>query len=77
MYKRQVVLLQSDGLGAGIEFFKVENVLNGSAAEAVDALVVIAHHADVALRPGEQADQTELRHAGILILLSLIHISLA
>lgn len=63
-----VVLLQSDGLGAGIEFFKVENVLNGSATEAVDALVVIAHNADVALRPGEQADQTELRHAGILIL---------
>ena len=64
-----VVLLQSDGLGAGIEFFKVENVLNGSATEAVDALVVIAHNADVALWPGEQADQTELRHAGILILI--------
>ena len=63
-----VVLLQTDGLGAGIELFKVEDILNGSAAEAVDALVVIAHNADVALRPGEQADQTELRHAGILIL---------
>ena len=63
-----VVLLQTDGLGAGVEFFKVEDIFNGSAAETVDALVVIAHHADVALRPGEQTDQTELRHAGVLIL---------
>ena len=63
-----VVLLQTDGLGAGIELFKVEDIFNGSTTEAVDALVVVAHHADVALRPGEQADQTELRHAGILIL---------
>ena len=63
-----IVLLQSDGLGAGIELFKIENVLNGGAAEAVDALVVVAHHTDVALRPGEQADQTKLRHAGVLIL---------
>ena len=51
-----VVLFQTDGLGTGIELFKVEDIFNGSAAEAVDALVVIAHHADVALRPGEQAD---------------------
>ena len=63
-----VVLLQANRLGSGIELFKIENVLNGSATEAVDALVVIAHHTDVALRPGEQADQTKLRHAGILIL---------
>ena len=63
-----VVLLQTDGLSAGVEFFKVEDIFNGSAAETVDALVVIAHHADVALRPGEQTDQTELRHAGVLIL---------
>ena len=63
-----VVLLQSDGLGAGIELFKIEDIFNGSAAEAVDALVIVAHHANVALRPSEQADQTELRHAGILIL---------
>ena len=63
-----IVLFQTDGLGTGIELFKVENVLNGSATEAVDALVVIAHHADVALRPGEQTDQMELCHAGILIL---------
>ena len=37
-------------------------------AEAVDALVIVAHHADVALRAGEQAHQTELRHTGVLIL---------
>lgn len=63
-----IVLLQTDGLGAGIELFKVEDIFNGSTTEAVDALVVIAHYADVALRPGKQADQTELCHAGVLIL---------
>ena len=63
-----VVLLQTDGFGAGVELFKVEDVLDGGPAEAVDALVIVAHHADVALRAGEQADQPELRHAGVLIL---------
>ena len=62
-----IVLFQANGLCAGIELFKVEDILNGSPTEAVDALVVIAHHADVALRTGEQADQAELCHAGILI----------
>ena len=63
-----VVLLQTDGLGARVELFKVQDVLDGGTTEAVDALVVVAHHADVALRAGEQAHQTELRHAGVLIL---------
>ena len=63
-----IVLLQPDGLCPGVALFKVEDVLNGSPAEAVDALVIVAHHADVALRAGEQAHQTELRHTGVLIL---------
>ena len=62
-----IVLFQANGLCAGIELFKVEDILNGSPTETVDALVIVTHHADVALRAGEQADQTELRHAGILI----------
>ena len=63
-----VVLLQPDGPGAGVIFLKVEDVLNGGAPEPVDALVVVAHHADVLLRPGQQAHQLELCHAGILVL---------
>ena len=63
-----VVLFQPDGLCPGVALFKVEDVFNGSPAEAVDALVIVAHHADVALRAGEQAHQTELRHTGVLIL---------
>ena len=63
-----VVLFQPDDLGPGVVPLKVEDVLDGGPAEAVDALVVVAHHADVLFRPGEQADQPELGHAGVLVL---------
>ena len=63
-----VILLQTDGLGAGEDALKVQNVLNGGTAETVDALVIVTDNADVLFRAGEQADQPELGHAGILIL---------
>src|SRR5699024_2851287 len=63
-----VVLLQPDDPGPGVVALKVEDVLDGGAPEAVDALVVVAHHADVLGRAGEQADQLELGHAGVLVL---------
>ena len=66
--RRAVVLFQTDGLGARVNALEIKDVLNGSAAEAVDALVIIAHHADVLFRAGEEAHQTELRHTGVLIL---------
>ena len=61
-------MFQTDGLGARVNALEIKDVLNGSAAEAVDALVIIAHHADVLFRAGEEAHQTELRHTGVLIL---------
>ena len=65
---RAVVLLKADGLGALIDALEVEDVFDGRAPEAVDALVVVAHDADVLLRAGEEADEAELGHAGVLIL---------
>ena len=64
---RAVVLLQTNGLCAGIDALKVEDVLDGGTAEPVDALVIVADDADVLFRPGEQADQAELCHAGVLV----------
>ena len=52
----------------GVVPLKVEDVFDGRAPEAVDALVVVAHHADVLFRSGQQADQLKLRHAGVLVL---------
>ena len=46
---------------------KVQDVLNGRPAEAVDALVVIAHHTHVVGAAAQQPHQMELRHAGVLI----------
>ena len=44
---RAVILLQTDHLGARKMLFKAENVLDRSAAEPVNALVVIADHTHV------------------------------
>ena len=63
-----VVLFQTDGLGAGEHLFKVQNVFNRGAAEFVDGLVVVAHHADVVGAARQQTHQMELRNAGVLIL---------
>ena len=63
-----VVLLQADGLGAGENLFEVQNVFNGGAAELVDGLVIVAHHADIVGTACQQTHQMELRHAGILVL---------
>ena len=42
-----VVLFQADDPCAPVLLFKVQNVFDGRTPEAVDALVVVAHHADV------------------------------
>ena len=59
--------IQTNGLCAGIDALEVEDVLDGGTAEPVDALVIVADDADVLFRPGEQADQAELCHAGVLV----------
>ncbi len=63
-----VVLLQADHLRLGVVLLEVENVLYAGAAEAVDALAVVAHHADVAVGEGELLENQVLRVVGVLIL---------
>ena len=63
-----VVLLQADDLGVAVLVFKIQDVLDGGAAELVDALVVVADHADVLMSARQQADQQKLGVVGVLIL---------
>ena len=64
-----VVLLQTDHAGLPKLLLKGEDVFDGGAAEFVDALVVIAHHTQVAMAAGQKADQQVLGMVGILILI--------
>ena len=63
-----VVLFQPDGLCTRVELFKTKDIFNSRSSKTIDALVIVAHHANVPVRAGEQAHQTELRHTGVLIL---------
>ena len=63
-----VVLLQADGLCALEMLLEVEDILDGGAAEAVDGLVVVAHHADIVVPAAQQPHQMELGDAGVLVL---------
>ena len=65
---RAVVLLELDDLHLGIMFFQIEQVGDLRAAPAVNALVVVAHHAEVAMLQRQRVDQLELRAVGVLIL---------
>ena len=64
---RPVILFQTDDPGPGVLLLKRQNVLNGSAAETVDTLVIVTHHADIAPLPGQQCRQQVLDVVGILI----------
>ena len=48
-------------------FFKVQDIFNGSTAELINALIVIANNAYIVGTTGQQAHQVELGHAGILV----------
>ena len=63
-----VILLQPDGAAVFILLLKAEDVLNGGAPELVNALVVVAHHTDVAPAPCQQRGEQILQVVGILIL---------
>ena len=76
-----IVLLQTDHQGVGIDFFKIQDISDIGASEFVDGLVVVAHHAEIFVGAGQQADQFELGTVGILIFVyhdvaetSLIHL---
>ena len=63
-----VVLFQTDGARPGKSLLKMEDVLDGRAAEFVDGLVIVAHNADVVGAACQKAHQMKLRHASVLIL---------
>ena len=63
-----VVLLQFEKVKVGVVTAEVEDVLYVGTAEGVDALGVVAHHADVLQPRGELLDNEVLRVVGVLIL---------
>ena len=67
---RPVILLQTDGPCVLIALLKAEDIGDIRAPEAVNALVVIAHHADVAVRARQQTRQEELQVVGVLVLIN-------
>ena len=63
-----VVLLQADDHRVGIVALEVEDVADLGAAPAVDRLVVVADHAQVAVARGEQVGEPVLHRVGVLVL---------
>ncbi len=65
-----IVLLEPDHGGVGVVPLETENIAYLRAAPAIDGLVVVPHHAQVAAAVGQQAGQLVLHRVGIL---KLIH----
>ena len=66
--RRAVVLLELDHLRVREVALEVEDVADVGAAEAVDRLVVVADHHQVAVLAGEQLQQPVLGVVGVLVL---------
>src|SRR5438552_3179064 len=62
-----VVLLQADDPGAGIIFLKLQDVLDGGPAPAINRLVFIADHTQVLVIESELADELVLDAVGVLV----------
>ncbi len=63
-----VVLLQLHDRRVGVVAFEIEDVLDVGTAPAVDALVVVAHHAQVPVRRGKRLHPQVLRPVRVLVL---------
>ena len=66
--RRAVVGLQADDLGLGPVAVEPQDVGHLGAAPAVDRLVVVAHHAQVAVAGGQGLDDAVLAAVGVLVL---------
>ena len=62
-----IVLLQLDHPAIGKIALEFQNVAQIRAAPAVNGLVVVAHHAQIARFPGDQPHEHILRHVRILV----------
>ncbi len=65
---RAVVAFEADDLRAREVLLEVEDVADVRLAEAVDRLILVADHAQVVMRGGEQAKQPVLDRIGVLVL---------
>ncbi|MNX81717.1 hypothetical protein D3C86_1134120 [compost metagenome] len=65
---RAVVLDQGDDLGVGEVLLELQDDPEVRGAERVDALVHVAHHAQVVVARGQQRDQLVLGLVGVLVL---------
>ena len=63
-----VVLFQSDHPCVLVLLFKIQDILNVGPPETVDGLVIVTHHAEVPVSPGQQAGEKILQVVGVLIL---------
>ncbi len=63
---RAIILLQPDRLTAGIVTFKTKDVADFRTTPAIDRLVVVTNHTEVAMPGSEQMDQSILNLVGIL-----------
>ena len=63
-----VVLLHQEDLGVGVVALEVQEVLDRRAAPRVDALVGVAHHADVPVLVRQQVHQLVLGPVRVLVL---------
>ena len=66
--RRAVVLLQPDGAGLGKIALEIQDVADIGAPPAIDRLILVAHHADVAVPFRKQAHQFVLAAVGVLVL---------
>ena len=64
---RPVVLLQPDGLGLRKIALEIQNIADVRSPPAIDRLVLVAHHADVAVAFREQPHQVVLGAVGVLV----------
>ena len=62
-----IILLQTDHLGIGERGFKAQNVFDCRAAEFIDALVVVPHHAKISRFLRQELDQYVLGVVGVLV----------
>ena len=67
MWRRAVIALQSDYLGAGKITLEAQDVFHFGATPAIDRLIVVADHANVLVGPGQKPQPEILRDIGVLI----------
>ena len=68
---RAIVLLERDNLSGRPVALKVEDVADVCAAPAIDGLVVVTHHAEIAVFGGEFAYPGVLDAVGVLVLINV------